>query len=281
MAKVFVSYSRVDVAVAKLLKTGLEARGHRVVLDIDDLGRGDWSAQLERGIRHADDVLVLVSAAALVSPNVGREVAFALDAGKALVPVLLAAPPEEEPPGWAQQLLRNQAARYDPLDLEVSLTRIERLLTRRERRRWPWLVAAAAGMAALALVVLMPTRQPELPAPAPAGAAASASMIGVQLQIHFRGAIRREQMQALEARFKSQGLVLPERSQRDETVSDTAVRFADAPLSHAAADVLRASVAYFAELGCRLTQPVDQPLRVPAEQVAVGVLRLSVYGTCP
>lgn len=281
MARVFVSYSRADVAVAKLLKTGLEARGHRVVLDIDDLGRGDWSAQLERAIRSADDVLVLVSAAALASPNVGREVSFALDAGKALVPVLLVAPPADGLPDWAQRLLRNQAARYDALDLEVSLARIEKLLTRRARGRWLWLAAAAAGIAALAIGVAYWPRPAADPGPAAAATAASAPLAGVRVSIRFRGDIRREQMQALEQRLKGLGLVLPERSQRDEAVQGTAVRFADESLGRAATAVHRAAFDHFATLRCRLTQPADLPMRVPLQDVPVGVVQLTVYGACP
>jgi len=128
MTQIFISYAREDVAVAKLVKTSLQAGGYTATLDIDDFTRGNWAEQITAKLMAASDVLVFVGPASLASDNVGDEVRQALAHGKPLVPVLMAEPPAMKPE-WAVALLRYQAARYDALDLDVSLARIVRLLS--------------------------------------------------------------------------------------------------------------------------------------------------------
>jgi hypothetical protein len=278
MARIFISYAREDVAVAKLLKTGLDGHGHSVVLDIDDFGRGDWAAQIEARIRAATDVLVLVGPAALLSRHVGDEVALALKLQRPLMPVLLGEPPDTDAqPEWARELLKNQAARYDPLDLEVSLRRIEKLLAGDRRRSVARGAAAAVGALAVAGVAWFTLLRPE-PAgsarPPPAGVPAA----GV-LKITFRGAIKREQIEALEARLRGAGFQVP-RSLRDEAVTANVVRYGSAAAEPLARQALGAVQAHFDALGCRLSAP-PQTLLAPDGVAAPNALQVSVFGSCP
>lgn len=324
MTQIFISYAREDVAVAKLVKTSLQAGGYTATLDIDDFTRGSWAEQITNKLMAASDVLVFVGPASLASDNVGDEVRQALAYGKPLVPVLLAEPSAGKPE-WAVQLLSNQAARYDALDLEVSLARIVRLLSCNplprpnaaspatplthasaavapsspplksdphpdippnvatvRARKWPW--AAGAGAAALALALAMwlifLRQSPEGTVKSPeAAASALPAVYPGKLQISFKGAIRREQIDSLEDKLREIGFTVG-RSERSESVEASYVGHGNANSAALANRVRALAQGHFDALGCRLaTDLVSRPLA--GTTLPAGDLTLSVVGICP
>jgi hypothetical protein len=302
MAQIFISYAREDVAVAKLVKTGLQARGFSVALDIDDFQRGIWADQISGMLKTAQDVLVLVGPASLASEQVGCEVSQATALGRSLVPVLLNEPPADRP-AWADALLRNQAARYDALDFEVSLARIVRLLSCEPAVQasvvptkdsesgklhppeppsvnWGWVGLALVVIAAPVLVWISalwpPPIEPADTEPAPAASATSQVRAG-KLQIVFKGQIRREQIESLEAQLRQAGFAV-ERSKRTGAASGNYVEH-DGDTSADLANGVRARAqALLAELGCKLQAPLT--LRALNRPVS-GDLTVSLVGACP
>lgn len=334
MAQIFISYARADVAVAKLVKTGLAAAGYTSTLDIDDFTRGDWAWQITTKIQAASDVLVFVGPASLASENVAAEVRQALEFGKPLVPVLLSDPAGPKPE-WAVQLLRNQAARYDALDLDVSLARIKRLLScqpaaaddgaraeaagaaddRADQRpavapaasrpapvpapvasadptaaapsasphggssRWIWGAAAVVAVGAVVawLAVSRPEPQAISVAPTPV---APPSLAPGKVQISFKGAIKREQIEALEGRLRAQGFEVA-RSERTEAITASQVGHLDERSAALAGRVRLLAQQHFDVLGCRLSGAIAvQPLPAARDR-APADLTLSVVGSCP
>jgi hypothetical protein len=94
----FLSYARHDVEVAARLEQELEARGIHVWRDETSLRAGEaWEAALERAVRAADCIMVLVSPASAESEMVRRELHWATsemalgDLVECIVPVLLPA----------------------------------------------------------------------------------------------------------------------------------------------------------------------------------------------
>lgn len=88
--KAFLSYSRRNGPAALRLAQRLKQLGAAVWIDQVDITPGlPWDEAVERGLRTADAVVVLLSADAVRSANVLDEIAFALEFGKRLIPVLL------------------------------------------------------------------------------------------------------------------------------------------------------------------------------------------------
>lgn len=141
MGYVFISYSRVDTALALEVRTELQAAGIQVRLDTSDLSAGQpWRPAIDRLIRESTAVLVVVTDNALASEEVTYEWAFALGVGVPVVPVLFRHPlgsrnskllteldhvdftdPLEKP--WAH--LISELAGYDPnLPLRKALEKV-------------------------------------------------------------------------------------------------------------------------------------------------------------
>jgi hypothetical protein len=86
--KVFISYSRKDLALANAVADALEARGMDVLIDRRDLPYGEqWQIELGELIRNADSVVWLVSRASCVSRWCNWELGEVMRLGKRLVPV--------------------------------------------------------------------------------------------------------------------------------------------------------------------------------------------------
>jgi uncharacterized RDD family membrane protein YckC len=86
---VFISYSREDGEFAMRLVTDLKNRGANVWLDQMDIRPGlQWDREVERALMICNEMLVILSPAAVSSNNVMDEVAFALEEQKAVIPVL-------------------------------------------------------------------------------------------------------------------------------------------------------------------------------------------------
>ena len=99
MAKVFLSYSREDVAAAKQLAACIDRAGHQVWWDRQIEGGSRFTAEIDRELKGADAVVVIWTKASVESPWVQDEAAEGRDSGR-LVPVLLGA--EKPPLGFRQ-----------------------------------------------------------------------------------------------------------------------------------------------------------------------------------
>lgn len=87
---VFISYSRKDAEPAGKVVRGLEERGIKVWLDTSDIHGGEsWRASLSAAITDASHVIVLLSHSSVWSEQVGREIIFAADRGRPIVPVII------------------------------------------------------------------------------------------------------------------------------------------------------------------------------------------------
>ena len=85
----FFSYSRDDSDFALRLAEDLKAAGASVWLDQTDIAPGqEWDNAVEDALSQSPRVLLVLSPASVKSRNVRNEITFALEAHKAIVPVL-------------------------------------------------------------------------------------------------------------------------------------------------------------------------------------------------
>src|SRR5579871_1323193 len=88
--KLFISYSRRDMAFADRLVEALAARGFDVRIDRRNLPKlEDWRQELLHLIQQADTVVLIVSNDSLASPIVSWEVEQVRLYGKRLAPVVI------------------------------------------------------------------------------------------------------------------------------------------------------------------------------------------------
>ncbi len=89
-APAFVSYAREDSSVALRLAADLKQAGANVWLDQLDIRPGrQWDREVEQALNVCQELLVILSPAAIASANVIDEVYYALDAGKNVIPLLI------------------------------------------------------------------------------------------------------------------------------------------------------------------------------------------------
>jgi hypothetical protein len=87
---VFLSYSRLDQAIAAEFENELGRRGHRVWRDLSNITVGsEWQSAVDAAIRGADHVIVLLTPESAASDQVEREIDLAASSGVNVVPVLL------------------------------------------------------------------------------------------------------------------------------------------------------------------------------------------------
>lgn len=127
MAKVFVSYARVDRERADQLYQWLVAEGHEVFLD-EDLRHGiavgeGWEQRSHERLRWADAVVYLVTSASVASSWCTAEISIALSRGSRVLPV-------RAEPKAAHPLLKS--AQY--ADLTVDPTKARAALAEALRR---------------------------------------------------------------------------------------------------------------------------------------------------
>ncbi len=85
----FVSYSRNDSEFALRLVADLRSEGVKVWLDQLDIPAGvRWDGEIENALDACKQVLVILSGSSVASQNVLDEINFALDEGKAIIPLL-------------------------------------------------------------------------------------------------------------------------------------------------------------------------------------------------
>lgn len=99
MGRVFLSYAREDVGVAKQLATLIDGAGHTVWWDREIQGGSHFASEIDRELKNADAVVVLWSKTAIDSPWVQDEAAEGRDSGR-LVPIAMGA--EKPPLGFRQ-----------------------------------------------------------------------------------------------------------------------------------------------------------------------------------
>jgi len=86
----FLSYSRTDEELALRVANDLIAAGVSVWVDQYDIRASQhWDSAIEAAVRHCGGMLVILSPRSAQSSNVADEVAFALDAGKCVIPFLI------------------------------------------------------------------------------------------------------------------------------------------------------------------------------------------------
>src|SRR5688572_2442632 len=87
---VFVSYSRADRKVVVELVAGLDARGLRAWVDLEDIPpSAEWMAEIRAAIEASDGYLVVVSPSLASSKVCAEELELARQAGKRIVPVMV------------------------------------------------------------------------------------------------------------------------------------------------------------------------------------------------
>ena len=79
MGRVFLSYAREDVGVAKRLAAVVGAAGHTIWWDREIQGGSHFTSEIDRELKNADAVVVLWSKAAIDSPWVQDEAAEGRD----------------------------------------------------------------------------------------------------------------------------------------------------------------------------------------------------------
>jgi len=99
LAKVFLSYSREDVAAAKQLAACIDAAGHQVWWDRQIEGGSRFSTEIDRELKGADAVVVMWTKSSVESPWVQDEAAEGRDNGS-LVPILVGT--DKPPLGFRQ-----------------------------------------------------------------------------------------------------------------------------------------------------------------------------------
>jgi formylglycine-generating enzyme required for sulfatase activity len=87
--RVFISYSRKDMAFADRLETALKARSFEVLIDRDEIyAFEDWWKRLQALIGSSDTVIFVLSPDAVASREVQREIAYAASLNKRFAPIV-------------------------------------------------------------------------------------------------------------------------------------------------------------------------------------------------
>ena len=88
-AKIFISYSRMDLAFADRLDAALRARGFEPLIDRTEIyAFEEWWPRIEALITQADTVIFVLSPHAVSSDICGKEVAFAASLHKRFAPIV-------------------------------------------------------------------------------------------------------------------------------------------------------------------------------------------------
>jgi hypothetical protein len=122
MAKIFLSYNRVDVDFARRLVNELEIVGHSVFSDFASLAAGsDWREALARGLRDADGFIALLSNQSLdakyLMTEIGAALTYSTELGRPVViPIML----DDSPIPSAISHIQVLSARDKPVALIVQ-----------------------------------------------------------------------------------------------------------------------------------------------------------------
>jgi TIR domain len=87
--KIFFSYSRSDSDFVLKLANHLKSAGFYAWIDQQDIKGGNrWDKAIETALSDASRVIVVLTQASVNSDHVKNEIAYALEAGKTVIPVL-------------------------------------------------------------------------------------------------------------------------------------------------------------------------------------------------
>jgi hypothetical protein len=87
--KVFISYSRADLAFADRIVAALNERGFEPLIDRRDIKAAEkWRDRLKQMIRQSDTVVFVISPEAVASEICKEEVEFAASLNKRFVPIV-------------------------------------------------------------------------------------------------------------------------------------------------------------------------------------------------
>src|SRR5262249_52923451 len=88
-AKVFISYSRKDMAFADRLEAALKSRGFAVLIDRTEIyAFEEWWTRIEALVARADTVVFVLSPDSVASEVALKEVAFAASLNKRFAPIV-------------------------------------------------------------------------------------------------------------------------------------------------------------------------------------------------
>ncbi len=108
--QVFLSYAHSDETIAKKVAEGLEGAGLKVWYDGREILPGDnWADKMGRALKESEAMVVLLTPAALRSPNVRRNIDYALGEPtyrQRLIPVIVG-PPDKLPKKELPWILKN------------------------------------------------------------------------------------------------------------------------------------------------------------------------------
>ncbi|PWB90468.1 hypothetical protein C5688_10745 [Methylocystis sp. MitZ-2018] len=125
--RVFVSYSRGDLAFADKLVSALEARGLEVMIDRRDLPEfEDWKRELADLIRRADTIILVISPRWIGSPTCRWEVEQVEQQSKRLAPIVLERVADDQIPPNISRL--NYVFFDAPHDFEQQADRLAKAL---------------------------------------------------------------------------------------------------------------------------------------------------------
>src|SRR5579864_1892096 len=104
-AKIFISYSRKDMAFVDRLEPALKARGFEALIDRTEIyAFEDWWKRIEVLITKADTVVFVLSPDAVASEVALKEVAFAASLNKRFAPIVVHRVPDQAVPEALRRL---------------------------------------------------------------------------------------------------------------------------------------------------------------------------------
>jgi formylglycine-generating enzyme required for sulfatase activity len=126
MARIFISYSRMDESFARRLAASLSNLGADVWIDVEDIPAGmKWSSAIQQGLDNAELMIVIISPDSMTSRNVEDEWQYYLDHGKPIIPVLL------HPAQVHFQLSRIQYVDFHNQEYDTAVRRLHTELARK------------------------------------------------------------------------------------------------------------------------------------------------------
>ena len=88
--QIFISYSRVDQAIAQQISSALVTQGYKIWIDVQNIPHGaHWDSEVQRGLDESDVMMVLLSPASVSSQNVADEWSYFISKGKRIQPALV------------------------------------------------------------------------------------------------------------------------------------------------------------------------------------------------
>jgi formylglycine-generating enzyme required for sulfatase activity len=126
-ARIFISYSRKDMAFADRLEAGLRARGFEPLIDREEIyAFEDWWKRIEALIGRADTVVFVLSPDAIYSDVALKEVAYAASLNKRLAPIVYRQVQDDIVPEGLRRL--NFIFFDDPAHFDASADRLAEAL---------------------------------------------------------------------------------------------------------------------------------------------------------